>query len=77
MMCKTCVKKCDLEMYRENLVEAIGLFLNGVNLKSRENLNLLENTKNSTVFNPSLVINSFFDYNGFDVTKSGPFCLHN
>ncbi len=63
-------------MYRENVVKAVSYFLNGVDSRSSYLLDVIQDPKNSKMFDPKLTINAFHDLGGFDVLKTGPFCFH-
>ena len=75
-MCKSCVGHCDFKMYRESVVKAVSSFLNGIDNRNSTFLDVIENPKNSSVFDPAIGINAFHDLGGFDVLKTGPFCIH-
>ena len=76
LVCLTCSKNCEFELYRENIVNAISYFLKGINEKISTYINALENPKNSNLFNKTLNIESFYNHNGFNVLETGPFCKH-
>ncbi len=63
-------------MYRENVANAVSVFLDGINKKNKTLINIIENPMSSHFFSPELRINSFFDHNGFDIIETGPFCAH-
>lgn len=77
LVCKTCTKDCKFDLYRESIAKTISYFIKGIDEKNAMYLRALESPNNSTMFNPEIKVTSFFDYNGFDVLKTGPFCINN
>lgn len=66
-----------MPLYRSNLANGITYFLNGVRQKDQKMLDALENPQKSGMFDSTIQIEARFKRNGFDVTKTGPFCLRN
>ena len=75
-MCKACYQDCQFELYRQSLANAISYFLKGVYEKNTIYIQALESPNNSTLFNPILSLEYYFDHNGFDVIQTGAFCKH-
>lgn len=73
-MCKMCEKDCKFADYRENLANAVAYFLKGVNNKNAKYIHVIENPMNSTFFNAEINIEATFNYNGFNIIQTGPFC---
>lgn len=67
---------CEFDTYKANVVHAINYFLNGVDNSNAEYINALQNPMSSGLFNFTINIESKYKYNGFDVLKTGSFCIH-
>ena len=77
VICSTCeTGDCDFEMYRNNLIKAVSFFILGVRERNGAYLEAIENPSPS-VFDVSLNITAMYKLNGYDVTKTGPFCQLN
>lgn len=76
-MCKDCKISCDIPIYQKNMIIAISYFLNGVKEKNETFLDVIENPSKSSLFDETVKIEAMYDHNGFDVTKTGSFCLRN
>lgn len=76
LICKVCDKDCEFEMYRNNVVKAIGLFYNGVNNRVDYFIQGLEKPNESKFFDEQIEISSVFHYNGYNVLNTGGFCIH-
>jgi len=75
-MCKSCRGDCNFGVYRESVVKSISFFLTGIDQRNSTFLDAIQNPKNSSMFNPVIEINASHDLGGFDVLKTGPFCIH-
>ena len=76
LVCKTCESNCDYSLYRTNLVNSITYFLKALKEKNPKYLNAIENPS-SGMFDPNINIISTYKPNGYDVLKTGPFCIYN
>lgn len=69
--------KCDFDTYKLNIVYALNYFIKAVNQQDSVYLNALKNPLKSGLFNSTIIdIQSKYNENGFDLTKTGPFCIH-
>ena len=75
-LCKVCESECDFPLYKQNLVRAVNYFLLAVQQKNQTYLSILENPNGSPLFDSRIKINSTQKYNGFNIIKTGPFCIH-
>jgi hypothetical protein len=66
-----------MELYRINVVKAIAYFLNGVKRRDETLIEAIENPTKSGMFDETMKIKAVFKHNGFDVIKTGAFCLRN
>lgn len=74
VICKSCPVNCDKPLYITTVVQAIGYFLKGIKEKDEKYIKAIENPAKSPLFDSSIKIEATFKHNGYDVTKTGPFC---